>query len=279
MNEADPPILITLDDQKGFIWDADDWLKLRKEHRIVGNLIGSLANIPRQDVVRGMPMVLLPEEVTLLLEKNIAVLMKVSDETEPDAKKEEYKQYLEKVQKEQLGVYERKRMLEVKGLIDRIVEGKKRKMARGEAIAPVDEESIYEAEMARMKKLEGGVFVQIPTANPWLKETMLCQGEWPYPKTAFETLKYRVFKDLWEKGLYLTNGSKFGGHFLAYPGDPLKFHAFYVVVVHLPENSISPLDLVRHARLGTHTKKTFVIASTNSENRIIYSSFEWTGKT
>ncbi|CAB0019389.1 unnamed protein product [Nesidiocoris tenuis] len=245
MNEADPPILITLDDQKGFIWDADDWLKLRKEHRIVGNLIGSLANIPRQDVVRGMPMVLLPEEVTLLLEKNIAVLMKVSDETEPDAKKEEYKQYLEKVQKEQ------EEFLSKSRLVNRKISYK-------------------------MKQFFLGFNIK---SNPWLKETMLCQGEWPYPKTAFETLKYRVFKDLWEKGLYLTNGSKFGGHFLAYPGDPLKFHAFYVVVVHLPENSISPLDLVRHARLGTHTKKTFVIASTNSENRIIYSSFEWTGKT
>lgn len=112
-----------------------------------------------------------------------------------------------------------------------------------------------------------------------MKEEDLCPAEWTYPKTPLETLKCRVFKDLWEQGLYLTAGSKFGGHFLAYPGEPLRFHAFYVVIVALPEDDLSPLDLVRHARLATNTKKTYVIATKDSEDQLTYSSFEWTGKT
>ena len=31
-------------------------------------------------------------------------------------------------------------------------------------------------------------------------------------------LKFKIFEDLWNKGFYITDGSKFGGDFLAYPG-------------------------------------------------------------
>lgn len=55
-----------------------DWQKLREEHRIVGALIGCLAHLPRQDSFLGLPMVLLPEEVTLLLEQKVARLVSYS---------------------------------------------------------------------------------------------------------------------------------------------------------------------------------------------------------
>lgn len=43
-------------------------------------------------------------------------------------------------------------------------------------------------------------------------------GLWTYPKTHEETLRYKVFCALWEKGYYITSGSKFGGDYLMYPG-------------------------------------------------------------
>jgi len=33
-----------------------------------------------------------------------------------------------------------------------------------------------------------------------------------------ERIRYKVFKDLWSKGYYLTCGMKFGGDFLVYEG-------------------------------------------------------------
>lgn len=48
--------------------------------------------------------------------------------------------------------------------------------------------------------------------------------DWKFPSTARENLRYRVFKDLWEKGHYLTAATKFGGDFLAYPGQLLAVH-------------------------------------------------------
>lgn len=47
-----------------------------------------------------------------------------------------------------------------------------------------------------------------------------------YPSTEKEVLRYHVFKDLWEKGFFLTSGVKFGGDFLVYPGNLVGFFLF-----------------------------------------------------
>lgn len=52
-----------------------DWLMLRQNYRIVGNLIGSLSKYPRQNSFNGLPLCLQPEEVSLLKEKNLAKLV------------------------------------------------------------------------------------------------------------------------------------------------------------------------------------------------------------
>lgn len=40
----------------------------------------------------------------------------------------------------------------------------------------------------------------------------------PEIKNNLERIRYKVFKDLWSKGFYLTCGMKFGGDFLVYRG-------------------------------------------------------------
>ena len=42
---------------------------------------------------------------------------------------------------------------------------------------------------------------------------------WDYPSTEMEKLRYKVFREFWEQGYYMTSGSKFGGDFLVYPGN------------------------------------------------------------
>ena len=54
---------------------------------------------------------------------------------------------------------------------------------------------------------------------PWTSKDDIQIVEWKYPSTEKQQLRYKTFKDLWEKGYYLTNGEKFGGDFLAYPGN------------------------------------------------------------
>ncbi|XP_022088849.1 tRNA-splicing endonuclease subunit Sen34-like isoform X2 [Acanthaster planci] len=61
-----------------------------------------------------------------------------------------------------------------------------------------------------------GYLVHIVTASPSTPREEVT--EWMYPTSQQELLKYRVFRDLWEMGYYLTSGCKFGGDFLVYPG-------------------------------------------------------------
>ena len=38
------------------------------------------------------------------------------------------------------------------------------------------------------------------------------------PLSEQEQRRFRIFRDCWERGYYITGAAKFGGHFLLYPG-------------------------------------------------------------
>ncbi len=42
---------------------------------------------------------------------------------------------------------------------------------------------------------------------------------WTFGSTQEEKRRWLIFEDLWKRGYWLTNGSKFGGDFLVYPGN------------------------------------------------------------
>ncbi|CAH6719486.1 putative tRNA-splicing endonuclease subunit Sen34 [[Candida] jaroonii] len=67
---------------------------------------------------------------------------------------------------------------------------------------------------------------------------------------------YKVFKYLKSKGYWILPGLKFGGTFVAYPGDPILFHSHLIVE---PISEVNYLDLVVSGRLATGVKKLFVI--------------------
>ncbi|KND01767.1 tRNA intron endonuclease [Spizellomyces punctatus DAOM BR117] len=103
-------------------------------------------------------------------------------------------------------------------------------------------------------------------------------GLWQYPSTAEERLRYKVFCALWEKGYFITTGSKFGGDYLMYPGDPLRFHSHYVTSIVPIDKLFSPLDAVMFGRLGTTVKKSHAVCSWDDEkDELVCVCIQWTG--
>ncbi|KAI8815586.1 tRNA intron endonuclease, partial [Fimicolochytrium jonesii] len=128
--------------------------------------------------------------------------------------------------------------------------------------------------------------ITIPTSSqflPWFsvkssQSSTLDRELWTYPRTPQEERHCKVFCALWEKGFFITSGSKFGGDYLLYPGDILRFHAHFIVAVVPMKTLYSPLDAVMFGRLGTAVKKRFALCSWDDEkDELVSFSLEWTG--
>jgi len=62
-----------------------------------------------------------------------------------------------------------------------------------------------------------------------------------------------------DSGFFVTRGGKFGGDYLAYPGDPSRFHSFYVVILLEKGQILSALEMIRLGRLASHVKKSILL--------------------
>ncbi len=94
----------------------------------------------------------------------------------------------------------------------------------------------------------------------------------------------KTFHKLWTEGFYLTLGDKFGCDFLAYPGDPLRYHAKFVVIckenIRSTEDieAIGQRDLVAMSRLGTTVKKTVMISFLDQDDQVKFKTLKWTDR-
>ncbi|KAF8162906.1 hypothetical protein B0H34DRAFT_780779 [Crassisporium funariophilum] len=104
-------------------------------------------------------------------------------------------------------------------------------------------------------------------------------GVWDYPSNLPERARCGVFKDLWKQGYFMGGGIKFGGEYLVYPGDPLRYHSHFAAsVVDSPIASLRPMEIVAHGRLGTATKKAHLLCGWDDEKQeVSYLSIEWAG--
>lgn len=280
-----------------FIWSAEDWLKLRRDYRIIGELIGCLPKKPRQDILSGLPLLLQPEEVTLLLEKSFARLVQYPCLQKPpsDSLKEIFKRYRNQLYIEQEECLRKERKKQVIGMMDKIIEGKKRKILgietrKKKAKKPLDpkvqealdnieinRQELLEEEMAKLPKLDKNeALIQTHTVYPWSHKDDIEMIEWKYPSSDEEKLRYETYKDLWEKGYYVTNGEKFGGDFLVYPGDPIMFHSQFIIQCKDRNEEIPITELAGQCRIACHVRKTRVYAFfSENESSIMYQSFQW----
>ena len=137
-----------------------------------------------------------------------------------------------------------------------------------------DNKQIISEEMAKIKDIHpSSSLVQTFYEFPWLKKSDLIEypiDQWlSRTQTHIQSLRSATFSFLWDAGFYITAGDKFGADFLAYQGDPVSFHAKYVVICPdtnaLGGSEISERSLVAKCRLGTAVKKTILISSFDND--------------
>ncbi|XP_055529886.1 tRNA-splicing endonuclease subunit Sen34 [Wyeomyia smithii] len=276
-------IPVFLQQDRGFIYNVDDYLELRYTHRIVGCLIGVPVSKSRNVNISALPAVLSRYEMKLAIEKQIITVHNRTAELMQSPKeknKSSYHNLIEKQASEQRAPYVEKRLSEFKKLLPQIIEGKRKKFLKAgskDSDIHIDPATLIFEEKQKIETAAITRLIQIPMKHPILKEpsstTLLL--------SAGEQVKYKVFKDIWEKQkMYITGGDTFGCDFLLYPGDPLYYHASHMVHVLKNSNLKTNLKyLIRCCRLSVVVNKVCVFAYENCQGTICYQTMEWEGNT
>lgn len=67
-SSSSPRVPIHVANKKAYVWSVEAMRALRVQHHICGVLTGTLPGITQQNMFLGLPLLLLPEEVVLLVE-------------------------------------------------------------------------------------------------------------------------------------------------------------------------------------------------------------------
>lgn len=97
------------------------------------------------------------------------------------------------------------------------------------------------------------------------------------------TDSYPLFKHMHDKDYFLAPGLRFGCQYMAYPGDPLRFHSHFLCNGMAWDQDFDLLDIVGGGRLGTGVKKGFLVGGTEktqgqqSDESVRAFCIEWGG--
>ncbi|KAF2149021.1 tRNA-intron endonuclease catalytic domain-like protein [Myriangium duriaei CBS 260.36] len=95
---------------------------------------------------------------------------------------------------------------------------------------------------------------------------------------------YPLFAYLHSKGYFLSPGLRFGCRYVAYPGDPLRFHSHFLVEGKGWNDKFELMEVVTGGRLGTGVKKGFLLGGVEegkekqeSDGNVRAFTIEWAG--
>lgn len=271
------------------MWRPDDVFRLRSHFRIVGSLVGALPFAAQQNDTASLPLVLAYEELALLhrlaaVRLTPLLALPAARSAAARAERLAHAVTLDRLRCS-VGVLHR-RVLELK---HRAAAANKKKRKDEEVLVEVaDAADVFSASLADVDDLDAKLAASaaaveqlfaaysaaVPingtetddnddnddTANDASDANDSCGALPPMPVSS-SAAHCAVFADLWQRGFFLTSASKFGGDFLAYMGDPLKFHAAYVVVVARSAEPLLLCEIAALGRLANAVKKTGVVAS------------------
>lgn len=77
---------------------------------------------------------------------------------------------------------------------------------------------------------------------------------------------YSVFLHLHELGYFMSPGLRFGAKYMAYPGDPLRFHSHFLVNQRNWDEEFDVMEVVGGGRLGGGVKKGWMVGGICNED-------------
>ncbi|KAK2054908.1 SEN34 subunit of tRNA-splicing endonuclease [Colletotrichum caudatum] len=284
-----PPVRISKIADRYLVFDAEDVAIIRRNHNICSVLVGTTPQNPTQNVFLSLPLELLPEEASVLIEKKVGRLVDEasyhwSSLHSPDGVTRRNYITLLKDRRhtaQKLLVEDQAK----KAAVDqaRRLNGAKRPSSA--ASSPGDQLDLsLPGTLARdspAKLADGAAAKPALTVTPTtsdglqiLSEDGLDSVDWP---TAVP-----LHRHLQSKGYFMTPGLRFGADYSVYPGDPLRYHAHFLATNYGWDENIPMLDVVGSGRLGTSVKKGFLFGGEvpdvgGSSKQVRTFCVEWAG--
>ncbi|PYH42823.1 tRNA splicing endonuclease subunit SEN34 [Aspergillus saccharolyticus JOP 1030-1] len=313
--DSDPllPVPISYIAGSYFLFSIDAVTYLRREHHICGVLSGTLPQIPQQNVFLGLPLKLMPEEARLLVEKGVACIVdevKAQKEGMRALREADRQKYLRELESQGAHAMRlqtsRKEQQREEAL--RKVEAKKAAAAAAAAKKTTanvgsgeeqpasahpddaaDEQNNQNQTSRRASTTSNSTtsVIAAPYGTTMGITPATSHPPLPYAPSAAQRLpapavpaSYPLFARLHADGYYLSPGLRFGCQYLAYPGDPLRFHSHFLVVAADWDEELDLMAVVAGGRLGTGVKKGFLIGGAeqvDDADSVRTFSVEWAG--
>ncbi|TID31313.1 hypothetical protein CANINC_000101 [Pichia inconspicua] len=239
------------------IFDDKDMRKLTVQYGISGQLSGTLPLAPQQNTLLGYPFRLSIVETIWCLKHGIAELIDGRSTT------------LSAINNWCNSQTEQLRLTSMhETALDNWRAEKRKETARARAGAgprwSASTPDLHStATLEREKRI---VFMETPTA---MKTSVpLTHTALTYSGKSLQVLQreYKMYSYLRRLGHSVLNGMRFGGSFVAYPGDPLRYHAHQVVDTRAyATEDVDLFALCNRARLATGVRKVWVVGGDPEE--------------
>jgi tRNA-splicing endonuclease subunit Sen34 len=234
---------------------------IRAIHHMCGTLSGTLPQIPQQNVFLGLPVELMVEEAALLVEKGAGYivddavahrtgLQSMTGSTKAAFLEQRANAGRADAEKHRLAAEERKERY--------------RRDREETPAAVVDDDALFESNPSLPPEQQSPHQQQLlfyPIATTSSSAFYCLPTEAPTSAIHIPTpnlRSYPLYKYLHSRGYFLSPGLRFGCQFMAYPGDPLRFHSHFVARGLGWDEEIDLVDLVGGGRLGTGVKKAWM---------------------
>ncbi|XP_017862558.1 PREDICTED: tRNA-splicing endonuclease subunit Sen34 [Drosophila arizonae] len=268
---------LTLLNGTGYVFDVDDYMELRIKHRIVGALVGTANSKGWSSSEAALPVELTKCETQLLIDEGLAILVSKAASLMKSPTPEILQEYQEDFAarlKAQADSLKAEKLRETERHVEKILSGKRNKLlkqGKSDEAAALTSQSVIQEVANNFEFDHQNALVELPCPHLAKHTAQL----WTEPICDRDSLKYRVFRDLWGRGKFVTCGDAFGADFLIYPGDPMLYHASHIVIIQSTP-AIRPLELISKVRLSVIVNKSCVFAYEAADGKtIVYQTVAW----
>jgi tRNA-splicing endonuclease subunit Sen34 len=281
------------------LFDVNVVTYIRREHHICGVLIGNIPLASQQNVFSGIPLELMPEEARLLLEKRIAFVVDdvaahdqmahldedvrqsfVSDiEVKKIASAKAARQqaelrkaiHFEKIEKSKRLRSEKNKDTKQAVVLDG--ESKNDTTDSDDLLfGPLESSALVEASKPALSNRTSmtGIVDRPLVPHNYTPTTsyppLVATSDGTSQDIPEATSSYFLFAYLHSKGFFMSPGLRFGCQFVAYPGDPLRYHSHFLSTSKDWDEPIDLIDIVGGGRLGTGVKKGYLLGGLEPSN-------------